>query len=70
VYDGELGRNLISYAIELLKTDCVCHIRGISETHPKSDGHTHGYKILPAGTVASRYWLQSRIWLWKDICNI
>jgi hypothetical protein len=50
--------------------DCVCHIRWISETRPKSDGHGHGYKFLPAGTVAGGYWLQLWIWLRPDICNI
>jgi hypothetical protein len=27
MYDGELGRNLINYATELLKNNCVCHIQ-------------------------------------------
>jgi hypothetical protein len=49
VYDGELGRNLINYAIELLKNDYVCHIRWIS------DGHGHGYKFLLVGMVTGGY---------------
>jgi hypothetical protein len=64
VYDGEFGRNFVNYAIKLLKNDCACHIRRISETRLKSDGHEHGYKFLPAGMVTGKYWLR------VDICNI
>jgi hypothetical protein len=46
VYDGELERNLINYAIKLLKNDCLCHNQRIYETHPKSDEHGHGYEFL------------------------
>jgi hypothetical protein len=40
VYDGELERNLINYAIELLKNDCLSYPMD-------TDGHGHGYKYLP-----------------------
>jgi hypothetical protein len=56
VYDGELGRNLINYVIELLKM-VLCHIRWISDGYPKPDGHGYGYEFLPAGIVAGRYYL-------------
>jgi hypothetical protein len=58
VYGYELRRNLINCAIELLKIDCVCHIRRISETRPKSDGHGMDINFYP------------RIWSRADIgCN-
>jgi hypothetical protein len=55
MYDGELERKFINYAIELLKNDCACHIRPIFKTRPKSDGYRHGYKFLPAGMVVNKY---------------
>jgi hypothetical protein len=58
VYDGELERNLINYAIELLKNDCLCHIQQIYEIHLKPDGHGHGYEFLLTGIAMSEYWLQ------------
>jgi hypothetical protein len=61
VYDSESRRNLINYAIELLKNDRFCHIRPIFETRPKLDEHVYRYKFIPAGIVVDGYWLQPRI---------
>jgi hypothetical protein len=56
VYDGELGKNLINYVIELLKM-VLCHIRRISDGYLKPDGHGYGYEFLPVGIVAGGYYL-------------
>jgi hypothetical protein len=52
VYDGEIGRNLINYAIYLMKNECICHIRQISKTRSKFDGQ--GYKFSTHGNNHKR----------------